>query len=285
MGGFLKSVVDERTALGHRWNGEIKTKGLKKHTHAERQTIIGEMTPLIKKRFGDNLIALAASGSYARNEDADYSDLELEGFVKKMPRGKKFGGFAKIYDGMLIEMMWSTRETYLEHTLEPNEEWYLSGSDHLLPIFNKKFIDELNDYRVENLRKKCLDLAVGHFPVVLENSGKLLNAIDSKNRDGVPLLILYTIQEMLTVLAYLNQKPYLTSSRMISEARELPIKPKTFDELLDIAVKGEYTQLAGLRRTAVAVFTEFEAIFEGLGLRLYDDDFDPNKPVQKHRRI
>ena len=74
------------------------------------------MAPLVKKRFGENLIALAACGSYARNEDCDYSDLELVAFVKKMPRGKKVGGFAKLYDGMLIELTWSTRETYLKNS-------------------------------------------------------------------------------------------------------------------------------------------------------------------------
>ena len=85
-------------------------KGLKKHSHQDRERVIRELVPLIKKKFGDNLIALAADASYARGEDFDYSDLELFAFVKEMPEGKDMEGMSRIRDGMLIELIWTTRE-------------------------------------------------------------------------------------------------------------------------------------------------------------------------------
>jgi len=59
--------------------------GLKKHTHAERTSIIERLIPLFQRKFSSNLIAIAATASYARDEDVSYSDLELTVFLKEKP--------------------------------------------------------------------------------------------------------------------------------------------------------------------------------------------------------
>jgi len=261
--------------------------GIKKHTHADRERIIEEMIPLVKQKFGDNLIALAASGSYARNEDTDYSDLELIAIVKEMPRGKEMGGFAKIYDGMLVEMIWMTEKTYIHETLDIDsaEHWYISASDVILPLINKECIDRLNRHRVDNLDNKCAERAVGQFAEYHEGTTKLLNAIDQENRDGIPLSLFEMTLQALKMLSYLNKTPYVTFSRFITESRQFSVKPASFTGLIDIVMEGSYTDLSSLRETVVAVFTEFEEIFENLGCSVYDDNFDPNKPTMRHRHL
>lgn len=260
-------------------------KGIKKHTHKDREKVIRDMVPLIKKKFGDNLIALAACCSYARNEDADYSDLELTAFVKTMPGDKPQDGLAKLHDGMLIELVWMTRETYLKTIRDVNEFWHYSGSDRLLPIINEEFIAELNSYRPADLKQKCLDQAVGCLTEVQEAVTKVLNAVTQENREGMPLLFFEMINQMLRTLSFLNQEPYITASRMIEQAREFRLQPKSMARLLDMAVEGGYHDLAALHRVTVSVFEEFEAIFEQLGLPLYDDDIDPNKLIHNMRRM
>lgn len=259
-------------------------KGIKKHTHEDREKVIQEMVPLINKKFGDNLIALAACCSYARQEDSDYSDLELIAFVKTMPENNPRGGLAKMFDGMLIELVWMTRETYVETTLDVNEYWHFSGSDRLQPIINREFIAELSTYRPPNLKQKCLDRAVGCFSEFQEAVTKVLNAINQENHEGMPVLFFDMITQTLRLLSFLNQEPYVTGYRMISQARSFRTKPKSLERLLDMAVKGGYQDFADLREITVAVFEEFETIFESLGLALYDDDIDPNKLVHKMRQ-
>ncbi len=161
--------------------------GLQKHTHSDREAVMQEMIPLIEEKFGDNLIALAAQASYARSEDRDYSDLELVAFVKEMPEGPR--GMGKVRDGMLVELVWKTKETYLSQTKEVTDEWYIAGSDTLLPIINEDFVAELNGYQVENLKQKCLNHAAHYWQEVQESTAKVLNAIESENRDGIPLLL------------------------------------------------------------------------------------------------
>jgi len=260
-------------------------KGIKKHTHADREKIIRKLVPLIRKKFGDNLVALAACCSYARNEDTDYSDLELTAFVKTMPENQPQGGLAKLYDGMLVELMWMTKETYLKTTLDINENWHFSGSDRLEPIINEKFIAELSNYRAPDMKKKCFDHAVGIFAEVQEAVTKVLNAVDQENREGMPILFFYMVIEMLKLLSFLNQVPYVTASRIIAQAKDFRIRPKSFGKLLEMAINGGYHDLTALRQVTVAVFEEFETIFDDLGLSLYDDDYDPNTPVHEMRQL
>lgn len=252
--------------------------GIKKYTHQDRERIVQEMVPLIKKKFGKNLVALAVSASFARGDDYDYSDLELNAFLKKNPPGKKRLGMSKISDGLLVELTWSTEEDYIKSTKEVTKEWYLAGSDILVPIINKPFIDRLNKYKVTDLEKKCLRQALIHWNQVQESTAKVLNAIGQKNREHIPYLMLWMLDCMLISLSLINQTPYITAAKVITQARAFKLKPERFDDLLDIIDNGDYRDLVSLEKTITAVFEGFEDIFKQLGCRLYDDNVDPSIP-------
>lgn len=257
-------------------------KGIKKYTHKQRQKVIRGLLPLIKKKFGKNLLALAACASYARHEDRSYSDLELVAFVKKMPKRKSWGGMGRIKDGLLVELVWLTRESYIKNTLEINNHWFISGSDTLLPIINTKFIAEISGYTVKNKRKKCLNFAAKNWYEVQEASAKVLNAISQKNRKNLPLLVSDMFLRMLIVLSFLNQRPYTTLSKFVSESEKFKIIPKHFKQLTDIMTKGKYGSLILLKSTVERVFAEFEKIFDAQGLELYDTTIDPAIPQRKN---
>lgn len=257
-------------------------KGLKKHTRRDREKAVEEILPLVRRKFGDNLVALAAQGSFARGDDAAYSDLELIAFVKEMPGNEEWAGIGKIRDGLLVELVWMTRETYLKRTPEVNKDWFLSGSDVLLPIINERFVRELTDYRVENLSEKCLAEAKLRWHEVQEATGKVLNATAAakaaaeKSRDAIPLLFADMLIHMLITLSFLNRTPYITFARFIEQARRFDTKPPSFENLLDIMTNGEFEDLARLEKTVETVFSQFEAIFEAFGVELYDDNINPD---------
>jgi len=255
-------------------------KGIKKHTHQDREKIVEEMVRLIMEQFGDNLVALASQASFARGDDTDYSDLELIAFLKEMPESKNIDGMSRIKDGLLIELMWITRDAYITKIKDVNEEWYISGSDTLLPLINENFISELNSYKIENLKEKCLKQAVRHWPEVQEAMTKLLNAIEQENRQGLPILVFYLLKDMLVSLSFLNRTPYTTLARYIPEARAFKLKPKRFDDFLDLIVEGKHQDLRLLKELAVSVFEELEIIYEGLDCRLYDDN--PDIKIEKN---
>lgn len=236
------------------------------------------MVPLIKRKFGDNLVALAAQASFARNEDSGYSDLEMIAFLKEMPEGKKWHGMGRIVDGMMVELVWTTREIYLAETKDVGKFWFISGSDTLSPIVNPDVIAELNSFRPKNLKEKCLKRAVDRWYEVHESTAKVLNAIDQSNHQGLPLLLFDMVLHMLVVLSYLNRTPYVTFARFVEQSRSFGRKPDGLDELLDSLTEGEYGDLAKLRDIVVRIFTGFEKMFEEEGRRPYDDNLDPDGP-------
>ena len=238
--------------------------------------MIEELVPLVRRKFGDNLVALAATASYARNEDADYSDLELTAFVKSMPEGSRWGGIGKIRDGLLVELIWTTGEIYLEDTREVTANWYLAGSDTLQPVINEEFIAELNAYRVPNLKQKCLVQAAKRWHEVQEATSKVLNAVAAGNREALTLLAPDMLRQMLIALSFLNQTPYVTFAKYIAQARAFELKPADLEGLIGLVSGCAYQDLRALEEGIVKVFTQFEALYEGLGVELYDEDIDPN---------
>jgi len=139
-------------------------------------------------------------------------------------------------------------------------------------------IDKINQYNIPDLEKKCRDRAAAKWYNVQESTGKLLNAIDQKNSDGIPLLFFDMCLNMLIVLSFINVKPYATFSRFVTQSRKMPIKPASFDRLMDILRDGEYIDLSILKNMVETIFEEFETIFASLGYDLYYNDFDPNLP-------
>lgn len=247
-------------------------KGIKKHSRQERWNIAEGLVPLLREKFGDNMIALAVQASCARSEDTDYSDLELIAFLGAMPGEKSVEGFSRIRDGLLIEVVWMTRDEYLRRTKEVTADWYIAGSDMLKPLVNTPFIEELNGYRAANLKEKCLVRAARDWHEMQESTAKVLTGISQGNRQGMPMLLFYLLRDSLKMVSLLNQRPYTTLARFTSEARTLPVKPARYDEFLDTMAEGGYTDLQRLEGLVIDVFEGFETIFENLGVRLYDDD-------------
>ena len=174
-----------------------------------------------------------------------------------------------------------TRETYIERVLDVTQDWYIAGSDVLLPLINEDFINELKTYKIENVKEKCLFQAFNHWHEVQESTAKVLNAVKKKNRIGVSLLVFDMYLHMLRVLSFLNQTPYKTFSEFISQSLTFEIKPVLFDELTHIMVEGRYQDFRHLERVVKNVFSDFEKIFEEEGYHLYDDNIDPNLPMKK----
>ncbi len=251
-----------------------KTKfiGLKKYTHAQRTKIITKtIVPRIRKQLGKNLIAIAADGSYARNKDTDFSDIELIIFVKNkkdLPLG-----FGRIINGILIEGLYLTEQEYYKSTVEPNEYWYISGSDILKPIINPRFIKKVQRYMVKNLSIKCFKQATEVLYEIQESFGKLFNAIRKNNGENLFPVLADAVINVLKLMAFINESPYKTISSFITQAKQFQIKPKGFDNFIQIVVEGDYTDLQKLEQNATVLFAGIEDYFQKkMGENIYDSE-------------
>jgi predicted nucleotidyltransferase len=249
--------------------------GLKKYTHKERSRIIKNLiVPALERELGKNLIAIAADGSYARNEDSDFSDIELMIIVKdrtQLPRG-----FGKIIDGILIEGLFLTEQEYYQNILDVNEEWYLAGSDRLGAIKNAPFIQKMRRYKVKHVREKCFKHAHRILYEVQESFGKLFTAIKKNDRENLFPIVADAVMQVLKLMAYLNETPYRTLSSFITQAKGFSMKPVGFDEFMAIVINGRYVDLKLLEKRSTKLFVGIEQLFvKRMGPNIYDSHVAP----------
>jgi hypothetical protein len=246
--------------------------GLRPHTHADRTRLVHELVDLHRRQLGENLLGLATQGSYARNGDSDYSDIELVAFLRTVPGTTSWADCVQIWRGMLLDIIWTTKVEYVARVKEVTAQWYLAGSDHLGALINKQLIDEVNGYEVQDRRRKCLDQAVRHWPVTQEATGKVLNAIARENVANLGRLFFAMLDHVLIELAFLNEQPYASASTALMEAQSFPRQPRGFGDLTSIALNGAYTDPTGTRLAVTTVFAGLEDIFLEEGVALYSSE-------------
>ena len=245
--------------------------GLKRHTHEEREKVIGQLVPIIKKLLGDNLLAIASQASFARNDDRDFSDLELVIFTKEKQEGLPHG-FSRIVDGLLIEGLFFTKEDYLENTLDIKGHWYISGSDTLKPVINPDFINQITDFVVKDKEEKFKKEIRGKMHGLQEAFGKLFTAIESENRESLFIIFFDAVNVLFQLISFINETPYTTLATFTQEAKSFEIKPEGFDEFLQIAIDGSYQNLEKLKKAAVKLYGNMEKYVLKKYGRIYCDD-------------
>jgi len=245
-----------------------RMKGIKKYTHKEREKVLLEMVPLIKKKFGKNLLAIAARGSFARKTEGPYSDLELFTFLKEMPRRQKKLPYAKMHkmrDGLSVELIWITGKTYINEVKEVNGSWFGQGSEKLLAVYNKPFVDKLSKYKAKDVKNKTLNEAFALWPSIFFSSSMVLDIADKKDHEKIALALYHMFENMLNFLAFINQTPYTSGTKKILESKKFKIKPKDFSKLTTLIVNGNFRNYFEIKKLVTSVVGDIKKYLEKAG--------------------
>ncbi len=258
-------------------------KGIKKNTHKEREAVLLEMVPLIKRKFGKNLLAITTRGSFARKTDQPYSDLELFAFLREMPHGQKKLPYAKMHkirDGLSVELIWITEKAYLNEVKEVNGSWFGVGSEKLLPLYGKNFIDKLNRYKPKNIRQKALEQATALWPGIFFSSSSVVKIAEQKEHEKISLAVYHMFENILNFLAFINQSPYSSSSKKINESKTFKIKPKDFLKLRSLILRGDFRKFAEIKDLTASVVQDIKAFLQNEGYEPSDNLVSKKRPDQ-----
>lgn len=243
-------------------------KGIQPHTHTQRQEKLDNLIPIIINKYGDNLIALATEGSFSRNADTKYSDLEFIIFLKKIPKNQPLITHT-IVDGLLIVTEITTKEMLINNYLDVSDFWYASGFYKLTPIINKPFIDVIANFKPRNIEKKCHYQIQKRWYQYQEITAKVLNNLDTQDKYALAMSFPQMIKELLIVMSFLNLTPYITLGSYITQAKRFTTKPKKFDDLVKIQVAGDYSDHAKIDTLTRQVFSSLEKILLSKRISLY----------------
>ncbi len=239
--------------------------------------IAKQMVSVAKQRFGKNLEAVAVRGSTARKTDGPYSDLEMFAFIKKMPtdqKHKSYGKDRRIIDGLLIELIWVTKENYIKEVKEISGAWFGSGADKLLSLLNPSLVRKLNSFKPTNAKQKCLDQAALLWDHLQESATKSINAAEAKNKDAMAMVLHDTFSNILKMVAFFNAKPYTTFSKLVEESRKMKYRPADLESLTKLVVGGKYGRFSEIKKLLFSVLSEFEELLLKKGYKLDHDDFE-----------
>jgi len=245
--------------------------GLKRHTRLEREEVIDALVPPIIRHMGHQLVALGVGGSFARGTDSAYSDLALTGFVKKPAGARSASRF--VHDGLVVDIWFPTRREFLDiHKAKIGPSWPFTAQIALLPLINDAFIRELNAMPYNNSAQDRMR-ALGEFwPEIQEAAAKLLTAVEGGNVAPVPYLYWQAVEKFCVALSLLNARPFTTRAAMFGEARQFPILPASFEELLIPA--DQAVGAVELARRVHKGFWEIERLLTAHGLCLQAPSLD-----------
>ena len=250
---------------------DLKLIGLKRHSHQDRQRIVNQMIPVLENLLGDNLVAIAASASFARGDDRDFSDLEMNIFVREKNKEMKHG-FSRVLNGLLVEGLFFTQEEYIKETLDITGHWFLAGSDVMEPVTNPEFFHQFNNVVIKKQEEKIAETLRAKMHSMQENFGKLFTAIEQENRESLFLIFFDAANILFQIMSYINRTPYTTLALFTQEAMQFEIKPDGFEEFIQIAIDGKYQDLPVLKETAVRVFRGVENYILEKSGKIYNDD-------------
>lgn len=254
--------------------------GIKKYTHEEREKVLQEMVPLIKQKFGKNLLAIAARGSFARKTEGPYSDLELFAFLKEMPRGQKKLPYAKMHkirDGLSVELIWITKKTYINEVKEVTDSWFGVGSEKLLAVYNKTFVDKLSKYKVKDSKRNTMNQAFTLWPSIFFSSSMVLDIANKKDHEKIALALYHMFENMLNFLAFINQTPYISSSKKILESKKFKNTPKDFSKLTTLIVNGDFRKYSDIKKLVLSVNQDMKKYLEKAG-------YEPSEELSSKKR-
>jgi hypothetical protein len=245
-------------------------KSLKEHSHKERQQIAETLLPLIQRHVGDQLVALAVTGSFARNTDAAYSDIELIAFVKERPEPGRHA-VVFIYDGMLVDIWILTRKDYVAHHKGGDRKhWPHAATSTLTPLLNAAFIQELSAIPSPISLQDRVAALKDLWPEVQEASGKLLTAIDRTDTLPIPFLYWTMVEKLCVALSYVNARPFTTRAAIFAETMSFDRLPASFRAVLEGPSSSPNLPL--LSAKVRTVFLEVEEILENLGVVLCQEN-------------
>jgi hypothetical protein len=246
--------------------------GLKAHTHEERRRIADMVVPLIVRHMGRDLLALAQTGSFARNSDQPFSDLDFIGFVRHRQNSDR-EIVNLIFDGLLIHIWFLTRDDYLSiHKNKVGAQWPYAAAITLVPLINEPFIRSFSDVPPNNNPEDYRAAIYELWPFVQEATSKLLNAVSRRNDEAVYFLYWSMAEKLTVILSLLNAKPVSTRSSVFADARTFALLPDNYLALLDPGSGiGDINQLG---QRALAAFEGTERLLHAQGLRLYAENLD-----------
>lgn len=240
--------------------------------HNDRMKLARTIADQIVSRYGKEIIGIALYGSVAKNEDAEYSDIEFWiATTDKLPSREVLS----ICQGQSVELFYDRAENLIIDTGTVTPCWPLQAD------MRRSFIimHEQENY-FGRIRQAAMNLRETDFTDAIkermlrthELAGKLRNAWVNHDRHGILALSRDLVFSFALIIGLANRKYYKSQRGMYQQSKEMPLKPKRYVELLDAAGGFENTNTEEVFCAAIALWEQTERFVKDQGVHWDRDE-------------
>src|SRR4030042_5925553 len=203
--------------------------------HNDRIELARIIAEQIVGRYGKEIIGIALYGSVAKNEDAEYSDLEFWiATTNKIPSREVLC----IYKGQSIELFYGPADNFVSDTKSITPFWPLQADmrrSFIIMHEQVKYFDRIHK-AANNIDEQAYNDAIRERMLrTFELIGKLKNAMGIKDQYGILALARDITFSFALLIGLVNRSYYKSQRGMYQKSKEMPLKPDNYSELLDIA--------------------------------------------------
>jgi kanamycin nucleotidyltransferase len=204
-------------------------------THDQRVALANEIAERILAEYGEQIVAIAVYGSTAKGEDGPYSDLDIwVATTSEFPKDDVH----LVYRDVTVDLSYVPAERLLQDARRVGPYWPVQAGSlrsYLLLFDRAGLAARLQEAAGDPPDEAFREALVGRMSRMHECAGKLRNAWQRHEREGVLHEARWVAYNAVMALGIINRRYYPGSHDYFELSKELPIKPRDYDRLLDVA--------------------------------------------------
>lgn len=239
-------------------------------THTERLDLAKSAYAKLKNKYGGDLLAFGLHGAAAREDDQDYSGLDMIAAV----RGEDIAEYSTgIYQGLKWELDIVSRDTALGDIRQIGLDWPVFIEKYLgaRPVLDRQglfssFHNEFDRLTEEELSRSLGDIFVAD---IAREFARFFQAVLAGKKRLIRYGAFRIFERMTGFIGIMNKAFFSSSSRAPLEAMRLPLNFPAFLALGDLVLKGNMKPIDGIHSAVNKLYQE-------LGAFIKDNKLDPN---------
>jgi kanamycin nucleotidyltransferase len=239
--------------------------------HNDRIELVREIANKIVDRYGKDIIGIALYGSVAKNEDAEYSDLEFWiATTNKIPSRDVLC----IYKGQSIELFYGPADNFISDTKTVTPFWPLKADmrrSFIILHEQEKYFDRIHQAANDIDEQAYNDAIRERMLHTFELIGKLKNAREINDKYGILALARDITFSFALLIGLVNRSFYKSQRGMYNKSKEMPLKPNNYSELLDIAGGFESTDTEKVYKATIGLWEQTRRFINDQGI-IWDRD-------------
>jgi hypothetical protein len=213
----------------------------------QRLDLANRVAREIAEKHGENILSVAIGGSLSKEEDLQFSDLDLVVITREKVRTE-----IRVIEGVVTEYIFATLDDLTKIISDPKEEswsFWASIISRARTILGKDEIIEQLRRDLNNVpREKYEEAAKLKLPLILEYSNHVKNAVLRNDLYSAIFNSLWMTNVVGEFTALINFKFFSTNVfRSLIQAREFSLIPNDFFKLMEgIYVEKKLDSLANM---------------------------------------